>query len=126
MESTFLLILGSFLSIYLTSGCEYDNQCVFGLRCCKQTEAGRVLEEGECGPRETCIGFCLKTDDCLPPERCDTSRFNCTAKCSNNTDCHHGYSCENDHCVSSETNHNDISVSFEFDIATFLRYSLLS
>ena len=108
MESTFLLILGSFLSIYLTSGCEYDNQCAFGLRCCKQTEAGRVLEEGKCVSRETCSGFCLKTDDCLPPERCNASRYNCTAKCSNDTDCLHGYICENDHCVSNETNDNDV------------------
>ena len=84
------------------------------MRCCKQTQAGRVLEEGICIFRVTCSSFCLKTDDCLPPARCDTSRFNCTTKCSNDTDCHLGYICENDHCVSNETKHNDISESVTF------------
>ena len=79
------------------------------MRCCKQPKARRVLKEGKCAFRETCSDFCLKTDDCLPPERCDTSRFYCTTKCSNDTDCHHGYICENDHCVSNETNDNDDS-----------------
>ena len=67
------------------------------------------MEEGKCVSRETCSGFCLKTDDCLPPERCNTFRYNCTAKCSNDTDCHPRYICEYNHCVSNETNHNDIS-----------------
>ena len=84
------------------------------MRCCKQTQAGRVLEEGICIFGVTCSSFCLKTDDCLPPARCDTSRFNCTTKCSNDTDCHLGYICENDHCVSNETKHNDISESVTF------------
>ena len=126
MESTFLLTLGSFLSIYLASGCEYNNQCAFGVRCCKQTEAGRVLEEGKCVFRVTCSSFCLKTDDCLPPERCDTSRFNCTTKCSNDTDCHLGYICENDHCVSNETKHNDISESVtSLDVLLLLPFVLI-
>ena len=81
---------------------------------------GRVLEEERCASRETCSGFCLKTDDCLPPERCNASRYNCTTKCANDTDCHLGYICENDHCVSNETDLKDVSVSFEFDIITLL------
>ena len=129
MESIFLLTLGGFifLSIYLTSSCEYDEGCALGSRCCKQTGAGRVLEKGECVLRETCRGFCLMKADCLPPERCNTSQNICTAKCFHDADCHQGYICKNDRCVEVimyEPDGDDPFQPVELKILAIMLYSV--
>ena len=52
--------------------------------------------------RESCDDFCLRIEDCLPPERCDTSLNLCTTKCSKDSDCQRNYDCKNKRCIKED------------------------
>lgn len=102
MESVFLSVVGSFLSVYLTSACSYDSQCSFDANCCKYTDGRGLLNNGVCLSRTNCDGFCIINDDCLPPERCEYRTNRCTITCFDRSDCQPNHVCEDNYCVEDE------------------------
>ncbi|KAJ7391025.1 hypothetical protein OS493_021045 [Desmophyllum pertusum] len=104
--AVFLPILCSFLNVYLTSACYYDNDCYGEACCCKRYEDSVGI--GLCVNRRTCFGFCRQLDDCSAPEICDTYRNLCTVECIDTSQCHDEYICNYGRCESDEDS-NDSS-----------------
>ena len=103
MEALYIVILcifGSTLNLLFTSACDVDDDCLYTeQQCCvrgTKTPSGNVLEKGVCIAhynRGRCHETCRKQDDCVLPQRCDTTRKNedflCTTKCSKDEHCYH-------------------------------------
>ena len=66
MEYVYLSVLSILLAICLTFACDFDSEC--RPRCCKRTDGRGFLDNGVCISRESCDGFCVVKDDCLPPQ----------------------------------------------------------